>query len=82
MEKKTFDTPIWEVKTETDVTMIVQTVMVTSGGKDGKARKEDDVIGFLLTDEVSEDWKHELLATISKAEAKKLAKLLTDLAGE
>ncbi len=82
MEKKTFNNPIWEVETDTEVTMIVQTVAVTSGGKDGKARKEDDVIGFLLTDEVSEDWKLELLATISKAEARELAKLLIDLAAE
>jgi hypothetical protein len=82
MEKKTFTSEIYEVETETEVTMIVQIVAVTSGGKDGKTRKEEDVIGFLLTDEVSEDWKLELLATISKAEARELAKLLIELAAE
>lgn len=75
METKT--KKIYEIEATNDTTMIVQTVVPTTHGQ-----KLAPEIAFALSDEVSSEWPISVVATISKAEAKELAKLLNDLVGE
>lgn len=74
---KTKTKKIYEIEATNDTQMVVQSVVPTTHGQ-----KLTPEIAFTLTDEVSPEWPISVVATISKAEAKELAKLLTDLAGE
>lgn len=74
---KTKTKKIYEAEATNDTQMIVQTVVPTTHGQ-----KLAPEIAVTLTDEVSTEWPISVVATISKAEAKELAKLLNDLASE
>lgn len=74
---KTKTKKIYEIEATNDTQMIVQTVVPTTRGQ-----KLAPEIAFTITDEVSSEWPISITTTISKAEAKELARLLTDLAGE
>lgn len=76
MEVKEIQTTatVYVLKTETDVQMSVQETTPTIEGT-----KQPQEIIFHLTDEVSEKWGVDLLASISKEEAKELIKVLQKL---
>lgn len=65
---------VYKLKTETDVQMSVQETTPTIEG----AEQPKEII-FHLTDEVSENWSVDLVASISKEEAKELIKVLQKL---
>lgn len=65
---------VYKLKTETDVQMSVQEVAPTIEGT-----QQPKEILFHLTDEVSENWSVDLVASISKEEAKELIKVLQKL---
>jgi len=74
---KTRTKKIYEIEATNDTQMIVQSVVPTTHGQ-----KLAPEIAVTLTDEVSSEWPISVTTTISKAEAKELAKLLNDLASE
>ena len=82
MKAKTFENTIWEVKTENDNSMVVQVVKPIAEEESGEKTELAPEIAFTLTDEVSKDWAVTVHTSISKAEARELAKLLIDLAAE
>lgn len=65
---------VYKLKTETDVQMSVQEGTPTIEGTE-----QPKEIIFHLTDEVSNDWSTDLIASISKEEAKELIKVLQKL---
>lgn len=74
---KTKTKKIYEIEATNGTEMIVQTVVPTTQGK--KLARE---IAFIITDEVSSEFPISIVATIGRAEAKELAKLLNHLSGE
>lgn len=74
---KTKAKKIYEIDATNDTQMIVQGVVPTTNGQ-----KLAPEIAVTLTDEVSAEWPISVVTTISKAEARELAKLLIDLAAE
>lgn len=74
---KTRTKKIYEVEATNDTQMVVQSVVPTTHGK-----LLAPEIAFTITDEVSTEWPISVVATISRAEAKELAKLLNDLSDE
>lgn len=65
---------VYVLKTETDVQMSVQEVAPTIEGME-----QPKEILFHLTDEVSENWSVDLVASIKKEEAKELIQVLQKL---
>lgn len=76
MEVKEIQTTatVYVLKTETDIQMSVQEVAPTIEGIE-----QPKEILFHLTDEVSEKWGVDLVASITKEEAKELIKVLQKL---